>query len=89
MKFAVPVQAISVCKSATGRRVAIYKSYLLVEGRRKTICLSPADDKKELEDTKKRYNELSEKLMEKNRQYLKLQVNDVMCSLVSHSRIVA
>ena len=33
-----------------------------------------ADDKKELEETKKRYNELSEKLTEKNRQYLKLQV---------------
>ena len=31
-------------------------------------------DKKDLEDTKKRCNELSEKLMEKNRQYLKLQV---------------
>ena len=34
-----------------------------------------ADDKKELEETKKRYNELSEKLTEKNRQYLKLQVS--------------
>ncbi|XP_020602293.1 E3 ubiquitin-protein ligase CCNB1IP1-like [Orbicella faveolata] len=32
-----------------------------------------SNDKKELDDTKKRYNELSEKLMEKNRQYLKLQ----------------
>ncbi|PFX30356.1 E3 ubiquitin-protein ligase CCNB1IP1 [Stylophora pistillata] len=30
-------------------------------------------DKKELEDIKKRNNELSEKIMEKNRQYLKLQ----------------
>ena len=31
-------------------------------------------DKKDLDDAKKRCNELSEKLMEKNRQYLKLQV---------------
>lgn len=60
------------------------KTFILVCGY-KTIFLSPADDKKELEDTKKRYNELSEKLMEKNRQYLKLQVNDFVCSLVSHS----
>ena len=44
-----------------------------------------ADDKKELNDTKKRYNELSEKLMEKNRQYLKLQVNYFVYSSVSHS----
>ncbi|XP_022782786.1 E3 ubiquitin-protein ligase CCNB1IP1-like [Stylophora pistillata] len=32
-----------------------------------------SNDKKELEDIKKRNNELSEKIMEKNRQYLKLQ----------------
>ena len=45
------------------------RSYLTV----KYIVLI-TDDKKELEETKKRYNELSQKLTEKNRQYLKLQV---------------
>ena len=50
-----------------------------------------ADDKKELEDTKKQYSELSERLMEKNRQYLKLQVSAVQmelspCSCNSHSQ---
>ena len=43
-----------------------------------------ADDKRELEETKKRYSELSEKLMEKNRQYLKLQVNS-LCLVYSIS----
>ena len=41
----------------------------------KKAVLLIADDKKELEDIKKRNSELSEKMMEKNRQYLKLQVN--------------
>lgn len=45
--------------------------------------LLTAGDKKELEETKKRYNELSEKLMEKNRQYLKLQVGIVLTIHVS------
>ena len=83
LKSAVSVQTILVSNYATGHRVVIYKSYLQVEGRHKTIFLFTADDKKELEDTKKRYNELSEKLMEKNRQYLKLQVTYFMCSFVA------
>ena len=32
------------------------------------------DKTTELEETKQRYNEVSDKMMEKNRQYLKLQV---------------
>lgn len=50
-----------------------------------------SDDKKELEDAKKQYSELSERLMEKNRQYLKLQVSAVQmelsaCSCNCHSQ---
>ena len=41
-----------------------YKAVLLI-----------ADDKKELEGIKKSNSELSEKMTENNRQYLKLQVN--------------
>ena len=68
----------------SGHRVAMIKNAFRSKGAIKHYFLFSADDKKELDDTKKRYNELSEKLMEKNRQYLKLQVNYFMCSILSH-----
>lgn len=52
------------------------------------LFLLSVDDKKELEEMKKRYNELSEKMMEKNRQYLKLQVNNLCVAVFFNTLVI-
>lgn len=72
--LSVPIRKIVIALNKYNSSIFFYS--ILAISLLLQYILSTTDDKKEVEETKKRYNELSEKLTEKNRQYLKLQVGN-------------